>query len=94
MSFPGPYAVSLATAIRVGNLIGAKKAEGARKAAKAGQNIALSIVLCSSGSLVLFHNRIGACITGDARILQMIAQYVSDLLFDGKGLWRGQSYSR
>lgn len=77
VAFPGPYAISLAASIRVGNLLGAGKEDRARDAASAAQKIALFLVLGTAGCLLLVRNYVALFYTKDDRVLEMVQNNVS-----------------
>jgi MATE family multidrug resistance protein len=77
LAFPGPYAISLAASIRIGNLLGAGKPNRAREAASAAHKIALVLVLGAAGCLLLLRKYVALFYTVDDRVLEMVHNNVS-----------------
>lgn len=75
--FPLPYALSLAAAIRIGHLVGAGNAEGARLASSASSKLAMMLAVFAVSCIVLLRRQIAALYTDNEAVLHLFSNNVS-----------------
>lgn len=72
-TFMVPMAISAATTIHVGHLLGAGKPVAARRAGAVGIGCCAAVMLVAAGSMVVLNDRIAALYTSDAEVRSLAA---------------------
>ncbi|PVG02567.1 MATE efflux family protein [Serendipita vermifera] len=92
-SYQAPYALSAATSVRVGNLLGARNAKGAALATRVSIFLALIIALVLSAIFMIFRKKWAYMFNSDPDVVQEVAHILPLValfqIFDGLGAITG-----
>ncbi|KAG9313750.1 mate-domain-containing protein [Chiua virens] len=75
-TFQAPFALSVATSVRIGNLLGEKHATRAGSAANAAVVLSILLALFQSGILLIFRERWGYMFNSDAEVVMLVAAVI------------------